>query len=327
MNRPTAITATYRIVTPMFCAGADQQSAELRLASFKGALRFWWRTLMAGKFGNDIEGLHKAEAELFGSSDRRFGQSKVRMRLRWRSKIPAKSELVTEWPANQPAIGSTYLGYGITESGKKGSPTYKPHRIGLPEGREFEVKCIGNERDLASVLPALKIVGMLGGLGSRSRRAFGSIALEYLDEDSFEFKNADGFRAFINSLVHEPCPILPEFTAFGSHARLYVGPAAESARESHRLLGETYRNFRGLPSPLRGRSKIPMGLPLQGVDSRRRASPLLMHIHPVADQFMPVVLFLPSVFHPEIREGNQFGFFQVVQQWMESLNATEVKLG
>ena len=41
------IRATYRIVTPMFCGGAEQQ-AEFRLASFKGVLRFWWRALMWG---------------------------------------------------------------------------------------------------------------------------------------------------------------------------------------------------------------------------------------------------------------------------------------
>ena len=36
------IRATYRITTPMFCGGAEQQ-AEFRLPSFKGVLRFWWR--------------------------------------------------------------------------------------------------------------------------------------------------------------------------------------------------------------------------------------------------------------------------------------------
>ncbi|HID77150.1 MAG TPA: type III-B CRISPR module RAMP protein Cmr1, partial [Planctomycetaceae bacterium] len=45
----TVFEATYRIVTPMFCAGADEQRAELRLPSFKGALRFWWRSLMWGQ--------------------------------------------------------------------------------------------------------------------------------------------------------------------------------------------------------------------------------------------------------------------------------------
>ena len=45
------IEATYRINTPMFIAGAEQdKEAELRLPSFKGALRFWWRALAYGRY-------------------------------------------------------------------------------------------------------------------------------------------------------------------------------------------------------------------------------------------------------------------------------------
>ncbi|HPU57120.1 MAG TPA: type III-B CRISPR module RAMP protein Cmr1, partial [Verrucomicrobiota bacterium] len=44
------LTATYRIVTPMFLGGANPESqAELRISSIKGALRFWWRALMWGR--------------------------------------------------------------------------------------------------------------------------------------------------------------------------------------------------------------------------------------------------------------------------------------
>ena len=39
------IEATFKVVTPMFMSGADQSQAELRTASIKGALRFWWRAL------------------------------------------------------------------------------------------------------------------------------------------------------------------------------------------------------------------------------------------------------------------------------------------
>jgi CRISPR-associated protein Cmr1 len=40
------IEAVYRIVTPMFVGGADQKPYDgVRAPSFKGALRFWWRTL------------------------------------------------------------------------------------------------------------------------------------------------------------------------------------------------------------------------------------------------------------------------------------------
>lgn len=37
------LTFTCKIITPMFLAGADGQTPELRAASIKGALRFWWR--------------------------------------------------------------------------------------------------------------------------------------------------------------------------------------------------------------------------------------------------------------------------------------------
>ncbi len=41
----TVITATYRVVTPMFIGDADQKATSLRPPSIKGALRFWWRAL------------------------------------------------------------------------------------------------------------------------------------------------------------------------------------------------------------------------------------------------------------------------------------------
>ena len=78
-NSTPVITAKYRVVTPMFLSGADQNHAELRLPSFKGALRFWWRALAAGRFNGDLTALRAAEDTLFGST--RTGQSRVRMRI------------------------------------------------------------------------------------------------------------------------------------------------------------------------------------------------------------------------------------------------------
>lgn len=45
---PSKITATYRIVTPMFVGDANQQATEISPQSVKGALRFWWRALNWG---------------------------------------------------------------------------------------------------------------------------------------------------------------------------------------------------------------------------------------------------------------------------------------
>lgn len=73
---PFFLTANYRVVTPMFLSGADQTAAELRLPSFKGALRFWWRALAPAR---DVQQLRDVEDFLFGST--RAGASRVRMRL------------------------------------------------------------------------------------------------------------------------------------------------------------------------------------------------------------------------------------------------------
>ncbi len=61
--------ATYQINTPMFLSGADQNSAEFRVASFKGAFRFWWRALAWEAFGKDLSAIKEQEDLLFGSSD------------------------------------------------------------------------------------------------------------------------------------------------------------------------------------------------------------------------------------------------------------------
>ena len=60
----TSIEARYKATTPMFCGGADGMGAELRLPSFKGSLRFWWRGPRVGaaerRLGEYQEGRRRA---------------------------------------------------------------------------------------------------------------------------------------------------------------------------------------------------------------------------------------------------------------------------
>lgn len=93
-RNPAIITATYRVTIPMFLGGVSEPETkehreqrfspdhpvELRLPSFKGALRFWWRALAWDRC-QDVNKLRRDEAVLFGSSDDDVGQSKVLMRL------------------------------------------------------------------------------------------------------------------------------------------------------------------------------------------------------------------------------------------------------
>ena len=75
------ITFHCETITPMFLAGADGKTPELRPPSIKGALRFWWRAMNGhlvekkkdknGKEYWDYTELKKQEAEIFGGTDRR----------------------------------------------------------------------------------------------------------------------------------------------------------------------------------------------------------------------------------------------------------------
>jgi CRISPR-associated protein Cmr1 len=62
------ITFTCETITPMFLAGADGSTPELRAPSIKGALRFWWRALNGHL---SLGELKEREGEIFGNTERR----------------------------------------------------------------------------------------------------------------------------------------------------------------------------------------------------------------------------------------------------------------
>ncbi len=64
------VTFEIETITPMFLSGADQSKAELRAASIKGLLRFWWRALQVE---SNLEKLRIEENKIFGSADEKEG--------------------------------------------------------------------------------------------------------------------------------------------------------------------------------------------------------------------------------------------------------------
>ena len=53
MKMAVEINARYLVTTPLFGRGADDDRPELRLPSFKGVLRFWWRALAWSRLQGD----------------------------------------------------------------------------------------------------------------------------------------------------------------------------------------------------------------------------------------------------------------------------------
>src|SRR5215472_11657363 len=65
------VTFEVETITPLFLAGADQATAELRAPSFRGEMRYWLRALVGGMMGTGPDGLKmvkNAENEVFGAT-------------------------------------------------------------------------------------------------------------------------------------------------------------------------------------------------------------------------------------------------------------------
>lgn len=282
------IVATYRIVTPMFLGGAEPLlEAELRLSSFKGALRFWWRALRwAGV--RSVEQLRDEEAELFGST--RTGQSRVRLYLQ--GALSEHNQIQERW---KPNSWQTYTGYGLREKGE---------RRYLRENREFKVyldatRCSPAQID--QILSALKLLGLVGGLGARSRRGWGSITLTSITGEPWACPNSpSAWEQAVQALVPPGCSRRPAYTAFWAQACWKAGPPQGAAVAAQTWLASKYQSHVKQTSPKELRAQF--GLPRlfqPRPRKERRASPLFLHIHQCPNgQCLPCALWLPAEFLP-----------------------------
>ncbi len=214
------IEAVFRTVTPLFLGGADGKKAEIRAASIKGALRFWYRAV-SFRAGTEIKDVRKSEAEIFGSSD--GGQSSFLLDV-----VEKDIEVIKpgyKW-GNQ---GVSYLGYGLLDY--KG---IQKERESIRPGGSFRVRFLlrrDKEKTKASLLQTLKALNLFGGLGSRSRRGFGSVNLETLTVDGAQkvrplvdvkelADEIEDFQQNLGGLATD----LPPYTAISSRARVVLGP-------------------------------------------------------------------------------------------------------
>jgi CRISPR-associated protein Cmr1 len=244
----------------MFIGGADPASSppELRVPSIKGALRFWWRALSYGRVGNDIKQLAQEEAALFGSADSEVGQSKVLLSARVLGDPESLSKGAVLKDGNGVVgEGARYLGYGLMEafeSAKKGTKAGQLNRPCLLAPFDFELDALFhprlNSEAKTQVIAALKIMGLLGGLGSRSRRGYGSISLLSLTQNGNEIWRAPedvaGLQKELAGFLTGARGGLPSYTALSARTRIVLidGSTSDSALKLLSRLGRDFVFYR-----------------------------------------------------------------------------------
>jgi len=171
MSDQPVLDAKLQIVTPVFCAGADQNGAsEIRPFSLRGALRWWYRAI-DGDFA-------KWEPFVFGATTGTGHSSPVALQVR-RWVQDTESLEVRLNPRRAEESGAAYLGYTFYLSNND-------RRAILPEQGTVPVRLAwqwqprerqNQERVRHAWAASLWLFGHLGGLGSRSRRGYGTLAL------------------------------------------------------------------------------------------------------------------------------------------------------
>lgn len=217
------LEADFKIVTPIFMSGADQGIAELRPPSIKGVIRFWWRALAYSRFNGDLVALANREKELFGSTEQ---AASIIIRISSHSNTVATLKN-TVHQSFKILAGARYLGYGLMDAfDGRNTEAGKLQRPCINHNQRLIVNFSSQSDIPQEFVDAIKLTGLLGGLGSRSRKGFGSLTLDKLtlDKESIWIKpqdtntyksNLSVLLNGINSIAKEP-----SFSAFSQLTRI-----------------------------------------------------------------------------------------------------------
>jgi CRISPR-associated protein Cmr6 len=301
--RFASLSARLTLTTPAFLAGADQTSGaecDLRPATLRGLLRWWWRTLHAGYV--DVQSLRKLEAELWGNT--RIGsaaqlavvQHVHGTVLEYNYRDPRQrfapapdfrtAHGLARRPNNKTTQGLFYASYGMDDKGDAG------RRHHLDPGAAWTVRILvrndrhpNDELALNQFRAALWLLCHYGAVGSKSRKGFGSLTQDQ-DDPTFDLARyeaiAEEFRHSLG-LTSRFRPDWAESPTLGQRrgpievrtrwtdpwfAMDQVGYAYQAFAQAHRHDGS--KLALGLPRKIHG----PLDSPMRGQVSHRRPVPL-----------------------------------------------------
>ena len=251
-----SIQLRLEIVTPMFLRG--NENLELRPPAFKALFRYWWRAAVGL---TNVNNLRDEEGRLFGNTQ---GRSPLSIR------IPRVFAL----PSNQYAP--------LPHSGNFTSEAYLPNGtfnliLAAPRLNEYE--------EIAK--PSF----LLGGVGNRSRRGFGSIRYQNWSFNTVQdlqnkvFQVLDGispgrFLCQPNQIqLNTPTPPIPDY------------PVIKAVHFGNTLWNNVDDLLRRIGQETHNHCDKALG----SADPRM-ASPIHVRVQKVGNQFVPIVTQLNSVF-------------------------------
>ena len=219
-----SITFTCKTTTPMFLAGADGRTPELRPPSIKGSMRFWWRAMNGHLL---LEELKRQEGQIFGDTTQR---SKVIIRC---SSQPLQTKVSLLVPHKER----------MKQKSMANGQVFRVTLNLIPPYVFF---------DLEKLIALFELTCVLGGLGKRVRRGMGSIELiDYQIKDGASSKYtsistewiAERLKVLSPHYVHKTAGV---FNTYQGRTVLYpwiksaeLGPVYNSTEELLKKISHT----------------------------------------------------------------------------------------
>ncbi len=312
------VTFRLEVLTPAFVSGADQESVELRAATVRGHVRWWWRARQDPSA--DLTELGGREGELFGSA-----RLKLKSLVRFEIEGPGTLRVI---PAGTPAPRSNvtyeyqrrgqrgtadilpYLAYGpvrlLTRDDRERyqatrDPRFTDHgrprrgalfiRPAIAPETKFRVKCswrpgVLSEEMLEELVGAVSAWVTLGGLGTRARKGFGALAGSVEAASSPDLM--ESARRWWEAAEREALRTDEAVSRVARYPTLrgrvvHLGPRAETWQEALAGVGLVYKERRP-----RGDIRW-----IAGDASQRRASSILLSVIRENGSYRGVLAFLP----------------------------------
>ena len=254
-------------VTPMFLHGARTNRVELRPPPFKALFRYWWRTVQ----DCDTDLLRESEAKRFGS---------IKGKAPFSIRIPRTTNLNTNLNTKQykplpHRTDSDRLGF---------------KRVSYNGGQSFNLYLITkDESDISTYKQIAKLGFLLGGVGNRSRRGFGSVR-----EKDWNFADIPGLRKKIVNILNnvaganrfeiEGPTIKSTLTHFPKYPVIQCIYFGEPTCDVDSLLEKIGQATHDHKDDALGYAR----------GQRRLASPIHVRIQKVGDEYVPVITQLHS---------------------------------
>ena len=332
-NRPE-FTATLELVTPAFLAGANQQweDCNLRPATLRGQLRWWWRTMHAGFV--DVPTLKRMEAAIWGDT-KRGGAVRITVTaagtitpLPFDRQEIIRANRLPPTPDRKTSQGLVYHSYGMDDKPRDRRHYLAPGtkwvgslvaRAGqfLPATTKGKPIDLGADVLLEQAKAAFSLLCHFGGVGAKARKGFGSFA----DLPGFDLaairQGAANFRArcglgtakFQDPLAESPSLELLlgplEVPTGGVNWWLALDQLAAAAQQfAKRYKHRMEKKALGLPRRV--------GMPTSGTfnpgrhaKKDRHASPVLYHFDKVGGNLVARVVAFPAVELPNLADSRK----------------------